>query len=144
MKGFLVVAARDALPPAAAEGLLAALRDCVRSSPEGVLLLVDSLSPAGTPPPAPEEEPQRVGLLVVGGPPPYDGRPHQALALVAPREPDDLRRLTAWLGDGERDLVDLPLELSGLLREVTRIAPRSLAPLAGHPGGAPRQRGREA
>ena len=124
MKGYLVVAARDGLGGVAGEQLLTDLRTCVTDSSTGVLVLVDSLAGLGG-----DGQPDSAavpGLLVVGSPPPYDGRPLRALLLTAPVDPDGRRFLVAWLRDGATDLFDLPLAVSGLLLRVTVVAPHTV------------------
>lgn len=129
MKGYLVVVARDALDDRAGEPLLTALRGAVSGSRSGVLVLVDSL--ASLPGPSASSGASDAGaapaLLVVGTPPPYDGRPLKSLLLAAPTDPEDVHLLTEWLRDEDTELVDLPLELSGSLLHVTTAAPRTIA-----------------
>ncbi len=147
MNGYLLVVARDALADGKGEPVLAALRGCVTSSRTGVLVLVDSLRPRrslaeGHDAAADGADTQRPGLLVVGAPPPYDGRPLKSLLLAAPTHPEDLRLLTDWLRDDDRELVDLPLELSGSLLQVSTVAPRTVGLDADLSGNVPRwQRG---
>lgn len=131
MDGFLLTVSRDHLTD---RDVLDVLRDCVVASRQGVLLHVDGLTVPGDTRPA--------ALLVVGSPPPYDGRPARALLLGAPRGVDEARQLAAWLADDAAELVDLPLDLSGLLLEVVMVAPQ-LVPLADVPeseGHGPRPR----
>lgn len=122
-----MVVARDVPEDAAGQRLVTAVRTCVAGSRCGVLVLVDSLGAVPTPggwAAAPVGPP---ALLVVGAPPPYDGRPLKSLLLAAPTAPGDVRLLVQWLRDEDTELVDLPLELSGSLLHVTTVAPRTVA-----------------
>jgi hypothetical protein len=123
--------------------LVTALRACVRDSPAGVLVLVDSLG--SVPGPCESEAPNARGLpalLVVGTPQPYEGRPLKSLLLAAPTDADDMRLLTDWLEAEHTELVDLPLELSGRLLHVTTVAPRTVAFDPAGTASNPRRTGR--